>query len=237
MNDFLIVILSISVIFSIYWIVAGQWKHNKMMRQATKPNKIKAIIFDLDGVIIDSLDAWLNVFNDTREHYKLPKITKKEFVDKIWGGSIGRDVKIYFKGKTIEEISKYYFSKMGKFKANTKLNPHVKKTISKLNNKKIKLAVVTNTFTKAASEILEYHKINNLFDVILGGDEVKHGKPAPDSLFEACKRLKIMPEEAVLVGDTLNDAGAAKNSSIFFIGYKINGDLKIGDFEDLLGLI
>lgn len=237
MNDLLVIVLSISVIFSIYWIVAGQWRHNKMMRQATKPNKIKAIVFDLDGVIIHSLDAWLRVFNDTRQFYKLPKISKKEFVDAIWGGSIERDIKIYFKGKTVEEISKHYFSNMGKFKANTKLNPNVKETLKKLKEKKIKLGLVTNTYKKAVLEILKYHKINNLFDAVVGGDEIEHGKPAPDSLFEVCKRLNIKPEEAILVGDTINDAGAAKNAEMFFIGYKINGDLKIGDFEDLLQLV
>lgn len=240
MNDFLLIILSATAVLSIYWIIAGQWKHNKMMRQHTsnsKPNKVEAIIFDLDGVIIDSLDAWFNVFNKTRQHYNFPKISKKEFIDKVWGGSIERDVKTYFKGKTIEDISKHYFSKMGKFEANTKLNPNVKETLKKLKEKKIKLAVVTNTFTKAASEILEYHKIKDLFDVVLGGDDVENGKPAPDSLLKACKKLNIKPEEAVLVGDTMNDAGAAKNAGMFFIGYHTNGNLKISNLKDLVELM
>jgi HAD superfamily hydrolase (TIGR01549 family) len=209
-----------------------------MMRQhSNTTNKIKAIIFDLDGVIIDSLDAWIKVFNDARQYYKLPKIPKKEFIDKIWGGSIERDVKLYFKGKTIEEISRHYFSSIGKFKANTKLNKNVKETLEKLKNKNIKLGLVTNTYKKAALEILGYHKIKNLFDAVVGGDEIKQGKPAPDSLLEVCKRLGIRPNEAFLVGDTHNDAGAAKNANMFFIGYKINGDLKIGDFKDLLELV
>ncbi len=237
MNDFLLIVLSLSVILAIYWIVIGQWKHNRMMRQTTKPNKIKAAIFDLDGVIIDSFQAWFNVFNSTRKHYKLPEITKKEFLGKIWGGSIKRDIKTYFKGKTVEEIGKHYFAHFDNFKKDTTLNPNVRETLKKLKNKNIKLGIVTNTYKKPVLEIFEYHKIKDLFDVVLGGDEVKNGKPAPDSLFEACKRLKIKPEEAVLVGDTSNDFGAAKNANMFFIGYHTNGDLKISDFKDLLQLV
>ena len=234
MNDILLLILSITACLAVYWIVIGQWKYNKMMRQ---PAKIKAIIFDLDGVIIDSLDSWFKVFNNTRQHYKLPKIAKKEFIDRIWGGTIERDIKIYFKGKTVEEITKHYFSNIGKFKASTKLNKNVKETLKKLKNKNIKLGLVTNTYKKAVLEILQYHKIKDLFNAVVGGDETEHGKPAPDSLLEACKRLNIKPEEAVLVGDTKSDMGAAKNANMFFIGYKINGDLKIGNLKDLLHLI
>jgi len=239
MNDFLLIILSATAVLSIYWIVAGQWKHNKMMRQHTansKPSKVKAVIFDLDGVIIDSFSAWFKVFNSTRKNYKLPEITKKEFLEKIWGGSIERDIKTYFKGKTVEEIGKHYFAHFDNFKKDTTLNPNVRETLKKLKDKNIKLGIVTNTYKKPVLEILEYHKIKDLFDVVLGGDDVENGKPAPDSIFEACKGLKIKPEEAVLVGDTMNDAGAAKNANMFFIGYNINGDLKISDFKDLLDL-
>ena len=240
MNDFLLIILSATAVLSIYWIIAGQWKHNKMMRQHTansKPSKAKAIIFDLDGVIIDSLEAWFKVFNETREHYKLPKISKKEFIGSVWGSPMEKDVERYFKGKTIEQISKYYFSNFTNFKEDTRLNPDVKETLEKLKGKKLKLGIVSNSFKKQVSGILEHHKIEHLFDVVLGGDDVENGKPAPDSIFEACKRLKIKPEEAVFVGDTMNDAGASKNAGMFFIGYHTNGDLKISDFKDLLELV
>lgn len=240
MNDFLLIIISLTVILSIYWIVIGQWKHNKMMRQHTtpvRPSKIKAVIFDLDGVIIDSLEAWIKVFNDTRKHYNLPIITKKEFMGKVWGGSMERDVRLYFKGKTIEEVSKLYFSKMDKFIESTKLNANVKETLEKLKTKSIKLCVVSNSYKKVVLGILNFHKIKGSFDVILGGDDVENGKPAPDSLLKVCKRLDIKVNEAVLVGDTTNDFGAAKNAGMFFIGYKINGDLKISDFKDLERLI
>jgi HAD superfamily hydrolase (TIGR01509 family) len=234
MNDILLALLSITTILVIYWLVVGQWKYNRMVRH---PHKPKAVIFDMDGVIIDSLESWLEVFNSTRQHYKLPKITKKEFVEKIWGGSIQNDIQLYFKGKSIEEISNRYFSNIGKFKSGTKLNPHVKETLEKLKSKDIKLALVTNTYKKAASEILSHHQIRHFFDAIVGGDEVRHGKPQPDSLLEACKRLNIAPQEAILVGDTINDKRAAKNASMFFVGYKTDGDFKIADLRDLAVLI
>lgn len=158
-------------------------------------------------------------------------------MDSVWGSSIGVSVKNYFKGKTVEEIKKQYYSNMGKFNSHTKLNPNVKETLKKLKNKNLKLGLVTNNLKIPALKTLRHHKIKELFDVVVGGDDVERGKPAPDSLLEACKRLSIQPEEAVFVGDTKSDSGAAKNACMFFIGYNVDGNLKISDFKDLLDLV
>ena len=234
MNNFLVLVLSLTAILAIYWVLMGQWKHNAMLRQHSR--KIKAVLFDLDGVLIDSHDAWLKVFNYTRKRLKLPEITAEEFDKNVWGGSIEKDARGYFKNIEAEEIAKIYYGKLSKFKKDVKINPYVHYTLKNIKDKKLRVGVVTNNYKKPTLRVLEFYGIKNFFDVIVGGDEVEKGKPAPDAIFKACENLKIKPEEALYIGDTKNDINAGRNAGCFTIGYKIHGDLMIGDIKDILKL-
>lgn len=226
--------MSLTSILVIYWVLMGQWKHNVSIRQSNR--KIKAVLFDLDGVLVDSHDAWFKVFNYARKKFKFPEISLKEFDKSVWGGSIDRDVRAYFKNINPEEVAKVYFSKLSKFKKDIKINPYAHYTLKTIKDKKLKTGIVTNTYKKVALEITDFHGITNFFDVIVGGDEVEKGKPAPDSILKACKKLKIAPEEALFIGDTKNDINAGKNAGCFTIGYKIHGDLMIDNIKDIVKL-
>jgi HAD superfamily hydrolase (TIGR01509 family) len=235
MNNILVLILSITALLALYWVLIGQWKQNAMLRQQNR--KIKAVLFDLDGVLIDSHDAWFKVFNHTREKFKLKQISEQEFDTKVWGGSIERDAGNYFKKIKIEKIASTYKNSLLKFKKNIKINPYAHYLIKNIKDKKLKTGVITNSFKNTALKILDYHGIKKAFDVIIGGDEVEHGKPAPDSILKACEALNIKPEEALLVGDTMNDINAGKNAGCFTIGYKVHGDLMVDDLKDIARML
>ena len=70
---------------ALYWVFYGQRRHNEMFTPKRK-TELKAVLFDLDGVIIDSFEAWFHVFNQVREDLKLKEISKEEFRNKVWGG-------------------------------------------------------------------------------------------------------------------------------------------------------
>jgi len=233
MNSFLILIISLTSILVIYWALIGQWKHNAMLRQS----KIKAVLFDLDGVLIDSHDAWFKVFNSTRKRFKLPEITKEKFDKNCWGGSIEKDAKEYFKGTGSKEIAKIYYAKLSSFKKEIKINPYAHYILKNIKDRKLKAGVVTNSYKKPVLKILGYHGIKDFFDVVIGGNEVENGKPAPDSILKACEKLKISPEEALYIGDTKNDINAGRSAGCFTIGYKIDGDLKIDNIKNIAKLI
>lgn len=235
MNNLLILIMSLTSILVIYWVAIGQWKHNATLRQSNR--KIKAILFDLDGVLIDSHDAWFKVFNHTRKKFKLPEIKIQEFDKHIWGGSIDREAKIYFKNIEVKEIAEIYYNQLSKFKKDIKINPYAHYVLKNIKDKKLKVGIVTNSYKKPTLTLLDFHGMKNFFDVVIGGDEIEYAKPAPDGILKACKKLKISPEEALFIGDTKNDINAGKNAGCFTIGYKIDGDLKIGNIKDITKLI
>ncbi len=235
MQDIILIMMSISAFLVVYWVIIGQWKYNKMLRH---PENISCILFDLDGVIIDSFDAWFKLFNKARKHFRLPVVTKKEFRDKAWGGSVENNANKFFKGKDAEEMSKFYFSQFDNFKKDTKLVRGVKETLKELNNMGFKLAVVSNTPKEIVVDILRYHKILEYFKVVVGGDDVEEGKPEPYSILQACKRLIIKPNHGLFVGDTDTDKLASKRAGMLFVGYGgVRGDFNIHNFEDIILLL
>jgi len=70
------------------------------------------------------------------------------------------------------------------------------------------LGIATNGSGKTAKEIMESIGVGDMFDVYIGADEVSEGKPAPDMIVEACRRLGVDPGDSVYVGDELVDAMA-----------------------------
>ncbi len=197
---------------------------------------VKAILFDMDGVLVDSIESWFRLFNKALKYFGRKEFTWQQFLDEVWGGPIERDAKKFF-GKTVDEVKKFYFDNFNSFKRNLKLFPNTEETLTKLKNKKLKLGIVTNTPKKQANKLLNYLKLEKYFDVVVGGDEVKNGKPAPDLILLACKRLKIKPKDSIYVGDANVDIIAGKKAKCFTVGFKIDGDKKINNLKELIKVI
>ena len=113
----------------------------------------------------------------------------------------------------------------------------VNRVLDGLRKKKLKLVIVSNTYHRLLLRILECGNLHYDFDLIVGADDVKKGKPAPDMLLYACKKLKIKPEEAIMVGDSKIDMIAAKKAKCLSVGFKTDGDKRIESLKELLDLI
>lgn len=107
----------------------------------------------------------------------------------------------------------------------------------------IKLAVATSDTTSSAIKNLRWAGLEGLFDCINGRDLVQEGKPAPDLVFEACRRLGVQPERAIVIGDGGSDMEMAKRAGArLAIGIMSGGgprshlaaaDFVIGDYNEL----
>src|SRR3989338_4529496 len=107
MSALIAIIIVITAFLALYWVFYGQRKYNEMFNPKRK-TELKAIIFDFDGVIIDSFEAWFHTFNELREEYKLKKFNKEEFRKNAWGTSYQGDAKKFFKSIDTEEVLKSY---------------------------------------------------------------------------------------------------------------------------------
>ena len=197
--------------------------------------EVKAVLFDMDGVLVDSLDAWFHVFNDTLEYFKLKKLTRKEFA-KGFGSPIEQDLKNHFIGKTVKEVAGCFDLHFSKRKRLVKIFPESRKALESLKERKIKLALLSNSTKFIVLTILKHHKIKKYFDAIVAMQDVKRRKPAPDMVLKACKKLRVNPKNTILVGDTKNDMIAGKRAGCVTVGYKIKGDYKINALQEI-GLV
>jgi len=230
------VIIVVTSFLALYWIFLGQRKYNEMFMPKIKP-KLKAILFDLDGVLLDSFEAWYNVFNHVRKDLKLKEISREEFRKNTWGTSAENDVKMYFKGRSVKEIGNAYKTLIKKYIDKIKLLPDAVNVLKNVKGKNIKIGLVTNSYRKPTFEMLRFHKIENYFDAVVTIDDVKRAKPYPDSIIKLCEKLNVMPQEAILVGDTKNDFKAGRAASVFVVGLNTHGDLIISKLSDLLELV
>jgi len=93
----------------------------------------------------------------------------------------------------------------------------IKEMLQELKSKNIKIAVATNGYNSSSKEALKHLQIDRYIDKLIGFDDVKEAKPAPDMLFKAIDELYESPQTTIFIGDSDNDELAAKAANIKFI--------------------
>jgi phosphoglycolate phosphatase len=124
--------------------------------------------------------------------------------------------------------------------------PNVATILAALRKRGRKLAVCTNKADALAIRLLEMLELADYFDAIVGGD-VPHRKPDPRHLLATAERIGVRPSDCLMVGDSSNDAAAAKAARMKLVvvdwGYSsivpvaLGGDAVIGDFAELGSLV
>lgn len=230
------IIIVVTSFLALYWVFYGQRRYNEML-MPKKEHKLKAILFDMDGVIIDSFDASYKIFNELRKKRKLGIMSIEEYKKAVWGGFFADNVKKYLKTNDAAGIEIHHKKLISKYKKDVNLMPCAKKVLKAIKKKNIKIGLVTNTLRVQTEDKLRHHGIKNYFDAIVTGSDVERVKPYPDPVLKLCSRLEVAPEEAILVGDTKFDYKAGKAAGCMVVGLNSDGDLVISKLDELLQLI
>ena len=194
--------------------------------------KPKAILFDMDGVLVDSLDAWWLSLNSSLEAYNKQKISRDEFIKKYWGHDLYDNIK---KMNLPLEIANFCNNVYGKNIDKIKIYKETKTTLEKLGD--YKKAIITNTPKDCALQILKKFNIDNFFDFVMTSDDVINAKPNPEIVLKACKHLKVEPKDVILVGDTDSDVKAGKKAGCIIVGINIDSDYTIKSLSELILLL
>ena len=194
--------------------------------------KPSAILFDMDGVLVESLDSWWLSLNDALKAFNHKEITKDEFIKKYWG----HDLKYNLEKMGIDyEILKFCNTSYRNHTDSVNTYKDTKKTLKNL--KDYKKGIITNTPKDCAKQVLIRNNLEKYFDVIVTGDDVSIGKPNPEIVFKACKLLNVKPKEVILVGDTESDLLAGRAAGCIVVGKNIKADYTIKNLYDLTKLI
>ena len=204
---------------------------------------IKALVFDIDGVLIDSFDANLKFFQDllSKAGYKPP--TKKEYYP-IFHLSMLDVIRICTKSSDEKEIKRVW--EMGRSRKVKypifllKTTKDLEKTIIELSGKYL-LGIVTNRVKEGIYKIPVLSRLQKYFQITVAYQDTKNHKPHPDPLLLACKKLGVNPDEAVYVGDAQSDiiAGKAAGMKVIFFSQVINNnaDATTSQFQKLPKLV
>jgi len=199
----------------------------------------RAILFDLDGVLVDSKAAWLAALNQLRREAGRPDVRPEEF-EQTWGQSTADDAGRFFGGMYTEaELSARYEQEFARhLHAVRRIEPDVDRALDRLRKAGFLLAVTTNAPRGTADDMLAVTRLSALFATVVTPDDVAVAKPAPDMLLAACRRLGVPASDAILVGDTIVDAIAGQAAGIPVIGYRMPGTARrIERLDDLLTLL
>jgi len=187
----------------------------------------KAVVFDLDGTIINfNLDykaaraeviEFLSAQGFPRSLFSLNEsvfdMLKKVEVSMKNAGKNQKQFK-KLKEAVLAILEKYELESA----KSTSLAPGILETLKTLKDKKIKLALFTVNGKKSTNYILDAFRLKKLFDAVVTRDSVPTVKPNPVHLETALKKLKVKPNETIVVGDSVLDMKSAQQLRVFAVG-------------------
>jgi phosphoglycolate phosphatase len=220
-----------------------------------KFNNKQAILFDLDGTLIDSAPDLALAIN-----HMLTTLGRDTFSEDLIRSWVGNGAQVIVKRglsgkadydadldpelfeKSLDIFLTFYADNLC---VDTVTYPHVRSSLKILKAQGYRLVIVTNKPFDFIEPILIGLELTGLFELCLGGDSLPERKPSPLPLLHVCKLLSLAPEQCVMVGDSKNDilaANAAKMQSIgLTYGYNYGEDIGehhpdavFDDFSDIV---
>ena len=178
---------------------------------------IRAVLFDLDGTLVDSLEDLTDAVNRVRNAFSHPPLSTdavrlkvgkgaRNLVQQALPGAAETDIN-HALGLFLEFNKQHIADK-------SRLYPGIMETLHELAARDIKMAVISNKNEDLSVLILQALGVHGLFASICGGDTYPENKPSPLPLLKVIEKLGMTPHECVMVGDSINDIEAGIRAGI-----------------------
>jgi phosphoglycolate phosphatase len=183
---------------------------------------VRAALIDLDGTLLDTAPDLAAAANRMLRALGRPPRPVEEIANYV-GKGIARLVERSLTGdleksagpellqRALALFAPAYDEESGR---SSRIYAGVEEGLKQLKAENLKLACVTNKAERFTLPLLERMNLLHYFDAVVCGDRVARPKPNPDCYVEACRRLGVQAQEAVIIGDSENDVQAARAAGI-----------------------
>lgn len=188
-------------------------KENVLTKGTAMLRGIDAVIFDLDGSLVDSMWMWHEIDIEYLGRYQLTVPT--DLQQQIEGFSFSETAQ-YFKKRfqlpdSLEEIKRTW-NEMAwdKYMHEVPLKPGAAQFLELCRQKGIKLGIATSNSRELVSNVADAHGLHDYFSCIMTGCDVGKGKPAPDIYLAVARQLEVLPQRCLVFEDIIPGIMAGK---------------------------
>lgn len=177
----------------------------------------KAVIFDMDGTLVDSTNAdflaWQKLFSDYKK-----ELTFSDYIPFL-GIKSAQVIKQFLPVKDEKEIQSALAKKLVIFHEIISRNgiypvPFADVFLKQIKQYNIPLALATSSRRAKMEMVMSKLDLLSFFDIVVTGGDVKNGKPTPDLFLKAAEKLNMSPQHCIVFEDAANGVRAAKNAGM-----------------------
>ena len=181
-------------------------------------SQLHGVLIDLDGTLMDTAPDLAAAANRMRADFGLPPLPLERVAAFVGKGAevlVHRALTDTLDGRAEPEAfsrgrEAFYAHYTIENGMQAIVFDRVPQALEQLRSRGLKVACVTNKPKEFTGPLLARMDLTRYFDAIVAGDEVAEKKPHPALLLEACRRIRLRPAEVMLIGDSVNDAQAAR---------------------------
>lgn len=202
--------------------------------------KIKAVVFDCDGVMFDTALANRKYYDEVLTFFQKPVLDEEQFIN-IHMMTVKGAIEYLF--PEIEDLSSVYecLSHIGyhKFIDYMVMEEGLQELLVGLKKKGFIRGIATNR-TNTMEKVLEDFHLQDCFEVVVTAATVKHPKPDPEQLLLIMKKYRLKPDEILFVGDSEYDRQAAVSAKVRFVAFKnpgLKADVNVSSMNEIAGIL
>lgn len=182
---------------------------------------MKAVIFDLDGTLLNTLEDLTDATNVALKHYGFPSRSLEEVRSFVGNGVKNLMLRAVPEGteETVVEDCLKVFKSHYELHKQDKTAPYsgIMELLEALAKKGVQMGIVSNKFDVAVKELNAFY-FGEYIDVAIGESAKVAKKPAPDAVYQALEEMGVAKDDVLYVGDSETDVMTAKNAGVAMIG-------------------
>ena len=182
----------------------------------------QVIIYDCDGVLIDSRESNRAFYNHILERFGLPTLTEAQ-LEVVHVSTAQGAIDFLFQGHPGREEAQAYQKTINNdpFLPLIRLEPHIREVLSRLRSRY--LTAIASNRGKSLPLVLNHLDLEDLFDLTISAYDVTRPKPHPECLLKILTHFRLEPEAALYIGDSSLDQEVAAAATVPFAAYKNPG--------------